>query len=129
MRWLLATSRWITVPVLLGFAAVFALLGVWSGALFQLPMEIAGLIMLFFLACAIACVAAVAHLFIRNIFLAAAIPTALYFIPAEGRIVLINFDPFISFFIIVAAAQIFVLSLAVGVPFYFTRRRAIPPLV
>jgi hypothetical protein len=129
MRWLIATSRWITVSLLLGLATVFALLGVYSGALFRLPMELAGCIMLFFLACAIACVAAVAHLFVRNIFLAAAIPTALYFIPAEGRIAIIDFDAFISCFIVVAAAQIFGLSFAVGLPFYYIRRQTMPPPV
>jgi hypothetical protein len=85
--------------------------------------------MLLFLACAIVCIAAVAHLFVRNIFLAAAIPTALYFVPAEGRIVLTAPDAFISLFIAFAAIQVFVLSFAAGVPFYFLRRKTSSPPV
>ena len=129
MRWLISTSRWITVPILLVLAAAFGSFGVWIGTLVQYPMEIMAPLMEFFLACGVACLAAIAHLFIRNIFLAAAIPTALYFIPAEGRIALIDFDAFISLFIVGEAFQIFLLSLAVGLPFYLVRRRLAPPAV
>ena len=92
-------------------------------------MEIMAPLMDFFFACAVACIAAIAHLFIRNIFLAASIPAALYFIPAEGRIALIDFDAFISLFIVGEAIYIFLVSLAVGVPFYITRRRLLQPFV
>ncbi len=46
---------------------------------------------------------------------------------AEGRIVLGGFDAFISAFIVGAAVQIFVVSLAAGVPSYLARRKAASP--